>query len=173
MRTPIVIGNRSQAKNDGNLYVMQDWDNDGVLWYHGEQTLGLYHQLKDEMYHHEFSGIFFAFSDEQFMNGCKRIGVDPNNTKGVLFKIPGGGFGTREGLDAMYAYYDGIDKRIREECDPQEVYLCEYNNHEGCINMEGDTEAIQIIIDTYGKDVAEEITRFRVMYTIDEIVDAA
>lgn len=173
MRKLIVVESRDMMNpNDDNLYAMQDWSNDGVLYYEGEQTLKQYHQINEGTYHHEHKGVFWAFSDQQFEEGCKKIGLDPKgDLKGKLFKIPGGGFGTREGLDAMYKFYDSIEEQIKTVCDPQEVYLYEYNNHEGCINYDGDEEAVNRIIFTYGVEVARQLRRFSALYTIDEILE--
>lgn len=172
MRKLIVVESREQIKNDGQLYAFVDWDNDGVLHYEGEQTLKQYHQIKEGTYHHKFEGVFFAFSNDQFREGCKSIGIDPDSDlHGVIYRSVGGCYGTRKGLDAMYKFYESVDEQIKTVCDPQEVYLYEYNNHEGCINFDGDAEAVELIIDTWGADVARELVRFRAMYTIDEIIE--
>lgn len=59
--------------------------------------------------------------------------------------------------------------RIKNECDPQEVYFYEYNNHECMISWDGDLEAIRLIIDTWGKDVAATIKRYNANSSIEDI----
>ena len=68
-------------------------------------------------------------------------------------------------LDRLHEY----DDRIKEDCDPQEVYCWEYNNHESFLSWDGDMGAIQVIIDIWGADVAKTIKRRSVCYSIDEL----
>ena len=59
--------------------------------------------------------------------------------------------------------------KIRSECNPQEVYVYEYNNHECCIDWDGDLNAIRIIATVWGEDVARTIKRKNACYPIDSI----
>ena len=52
------------------------------------------------------------------------------------------------------------EKQIPTECDPQEVYFYEYNNHECMFAWDGDKEAVEIIIRHWGKDVAKSLKRY-------------
>ena len=78
-------------------------------------------------------------------------------------------YGTHEGIEALEAYYVGVKERIRTECDPQEVYFYECNNFEYMYNWDGDEEAIKLILDYWGEDVARGIKRIKANYTIEEI----
>jgi len=83
---------------------------------------------------------FFAFSDEQFTRGEKKIReISPEK----IYKSTAGLFGTRKGLDEFYAHYDGVEKSIQEQCPPLGIFYYEYYNHEG----------------DYGDDEAWDITR--------------
>lgn len=64
-----------------------------------------------------------------------------------------------------------LNNAIKRYCDPQEVYYHEYNNHECCYSCVGDAEAIGVVIDIWGKDVARGLKRFSDCYTIDEIIE--
>lgn len=46
-----------------------------------------------------------------------------------------------------------------KECDPQEVYFYEYNNHECMIAWDGDKEAYDLIVGYWGEEVAKTIKR--------------
>ena len=77
--------------------------------------------------------------------------------------LVGGGtglIGTQEGITDYLKQYDEPERRIKEECNPQEVYFYEYNNHECMIAWDGDLDAIKIIIARWGVEVAKTIKRF-------------
>ena len=67
--------------------------------------------------------------------------------------------GTRSGIRGILEFYDKRDKQISQECDAQEVYFYEYNNHECCYGWEGDAPAYELIVDYFGEDVAKTIKR--------------
>ena len=53
-----------------------------------------------------------------------------------------------------------LARRIKEECDPQEVYFWEFNNHETPYGWDGDIEVMRIIVVTWGYDVAIGLKRY-------------
>ena len=148
-----------------------DWDNDGVLSYRNAKTLKRYHELKDAQANVDTKkyDVFFAFSNEQFEEGLKSIRPLAEGEK--LVRIGGGGFATKDGAKRLFEFYESIDAKIKAECDPQEVYVYEYNNHECCIAWDGDLEAIKIIISIWGADVARNIKRFSASKSIDCIIN--
>jgi hypothetical protein len=112
--------------------------------------------------------VFFAFSKEQFEEGKKKIGVTDNKK---LLKGMCGAIGTKEGLKAMNEFYIQKTERIRKECTPQEVYSYEFWNHE-CDYICDDSEALQIVIDYFGKErVKKEVKRKRAYVSIDSLDD--
>ena len=157
------------------LQVTQDWDNDGFLRISGARTLKLYYELRDQQ--HEIPvteyGIFFAFSKEQFEDGYKGLvkrGLIKDGDKIKHFDC--GAFGTIEGMKRWIKEADAIDKRIREECDPYEVYLEEYNNYECCIDWDGDQRAVEAVLRLYGLERTKQAIygrRFRKCGEIDAI----
>ena len=68
-------------------------------------------------------------------------------------------FGTKDGLAAFFKFYDDSRAAIPKECDPQEVYFYEYNNHECMIAWDGDKEAYDLIVGYWGEEVAKTIER--------------
>lgn len=68
-------------------------------------------------------------------------------------------FGSREGLLKFHRFYNRRNFLIAEECDPQEVYFYEYNNHECMYSWEGDKEALDVIREYWGDETAEQIDR--------------
>lgn len=70
-----------------------------------------------------------------------------------------GAFGTKDGLAAFFKFYDDSRAAIPKECDPQEVYFYEYNNHECMIAWDGDKEAYDLIVGYWGEEVAKTIER--------------
>ncbi len=146
----------------GTLQYWLDWDCDGAIRMDNPQTIERYNELRyhsnpDCKKHH----VFFAFSTEQFNEGYKGLVADGSIKEGdKICQANHGLFGTKEGIDSFYAAYDEIDAKIKEECDPQEVYFYEYNNHESMINWEGDEDAIRLIISIWGLETAKKIKRY-------------
>lgn len=70
-----------------------------------------------------------------------------------------GAFGTKDGLAEFFKFYDDSRAAIPKECDPQEVYFYEYNNHECMIAWDGDKEAYDLIVGYWGEEVAKTIER--------------
>lgn len=142
-----------------------DWDMEGHIVIEQPKTVELYHKLKyDDQ--PPAGDYFWAFSQEQFDRAIKGKHLEGKK----LCRI-GGLFGTHEGIEALETYYAGVRERICTECNPQEVYFYECNNHEYMYNWDGDEEAIKIIMQHWGEDVARTIRRVRANYSIEEIVE--
>lgn len=157
----------------GELKYYRDWGNyEGGIVMLNPQTVNRYREIKEEHPDSDKCGVFFAFSNEQFSEGYKRLvrlGHIKDGDK--VMRSVGGSFGTKEGLDKFFNFYENRDKvSIHDECDPQEVYFYEYNNYESMIAMDGDLEAIKIIISIWGADVARNIKRFSVCRSVDDII---
>ena len=159
----------------GELRFRQDFDNyDGCIVYENAQTLDRYRELSDEHPSLISCDCFCAFGQKQFDEGYASLVKKGAIKKGdKVVRSVGGIFGTREGLNRLYAFYEERTKRIAAECDPQEVYFYEWNNHESMINYEGDLEAIRIIINTWGEDAARSIYRIpsRAFCPVDKAFD--
>lgn len=141
------------AKNGVKYY--RDWDCEGAICVVNPKTIQLYKELKSPNVNPEDYDVFFAFSEEQFKKGMKSIRPLKDGEK--IVTLGAGIYGTCDGLDAYLKALGGNDDRIREECDPQEVYFYEWNNHE-C--MFGDEKsAFDIVVGYFGEDVASTITR--------------
>jgi len=137
-------------------------DNDGMLVLHNAKTLDIYHKIRETHPKGTELGFFWAFSNEQFHEGYGMLverGFIKNGDK--IQRAPINGlFGTEKGLNDMLNFYDNRDKEIAEKCDPCEVYAYENNNHESCINFDGDREAWKIVCKIFGKERCEkEVTR--------------
>jgi len=145
----------------------RDWDRDGAIRMENEQTLKLYHQLNEEAYHVNLADFecFSAYDRKQLDDGLKRI----SKTIDQVYKYGGGLFGTHDGFTRCLDYLEKKNERIKNECDPQEVYFDEFNNHECMFNYDGDTPAIDIIIEIFGVDVAKTIKRYNTLYTFEQL----
>ena len=119
-----------------------DWERDGFLVYENDKTLERYHELRNEQSNVDTKkfDLFFAFSKEQFSEGL------------------------------FYEYLAGIDAKIKAECDPQEVYVYEYNNYECCIAYDGDLEAIKTVLSLFGEEAARKIKRYNATMRVDDLV---
>ena len=142
-----------------------DWNCDGHIRMLDTKTLDTYHKLKYD-FNAEMHDCFFAFSNQQFKEGIERFNLQDKK----IYSAGMGLYGTKEGIDDFYEQYKEPEKKIKEQCDPQEVYFFEYNNHESMISWDGDTEAIRIIINYWGVDIAKKIVRRSAFKSIDEII---
>ena len=146
----------------GELQWYRDWDRDGAITMLNPKTIALYRELKYGANAHpacEDYDVFFAFSDQQFAEGLKKIRPLRDGEK--LVSAGAGLYGTRDGVERFIAAYDARDKKIKKECDPQEVYFHEYNNHESMLSWDGDAEPFKIIKKIWGNKIASKITRIK------------
>ena len=163
------------TKLASGLEFYQDWDRDGAIVMKNAKTVDRFHELK---YNTEPDldkyGVFFAFNNEQFEKGYKHLielGLIKDGDKVKRASEVSGMFCANfELLKEFHRFYRDKNGIIREECDPQEVYFYEWNNHECMYSYDGDEEAIRIIIDIFGVDEARKVKRFNACYDIDYIL---
>jgi hypothetical protein len=146
----------------GELRYYRDWGNyDGGVVMLNAQTIDRNKAIKNEHPDADKCGVFFAFSREQFAEGYKHL-VELGHIKDgdkICQDKDTGAFGTKDGLAAFFKFYDDSRAAIPKECDPQEVYFYEYNNHECMIAWDGDKEAYDLIVGYWGEEVAKTIER--------------
>ena len=155
----------------GELRYYRDWDNDGGIVMMNAQTVERYREIQNAHPDADKCGVFFAFSNEQFTEGYNHL-VELGHIKhgDKVLRSVGGMFGTKEGIDKFIKFYEDRDKPIKDECDPQEIYFYEYNNHESMISWDGDLSAIKIIIGIWGADIARNIKRYNASMSVDNII---
>jgi len=79
--------------------------------------------------------MFFAFSNQQFEEGMKKLGLDPSETD-KLYKLGGtGGFYRKTDAEALHGMFNRHDKEMKQamETDDQFIYDAfdyELGNHE-------------------------------------------
>lgn len=149
----------------------QDWDNyDGMFAYRNAKTIDRYNELRHELGNIGLKrfDMFAAFSAKQFEHGKKSIRPLRDGEK--LVSLGAGIFGTKDGIAEYLAYADDLSKRIAQECDPQEVYVFEFNNHESAINFDGDEDAIRIVADLFGWETAKTVKRCCAYYDIEQMM---
>lgn len=149
----------------------RNWETEGAVVMHDAKTIDRYRELRSQHPDCYECGCFWAFSDKQFAEGYAILvkrGHIKDGDKLVRTNATGL-FGTREGINRMHEFYYDIKQKIKIECVPQEVYFEEYNNHECMIAWDGDEEAIKIIVDIWGKEIAKSLIRFNASVDIDNI----
>ena len=136
-------------------------NDDGFIIMQNTQTVKRYHQLRwEEQPDLDQMGVFFAFSPEQFENGVERLTKRGFiKSKGEIRRGPANSLGTPQSLSKMMKWYAAQDKKILQECDPQEVYFYEFNNHETPYGWDGDIEVMRIIASIWGYDTAIKLKR--------------
>ena len=112
----------------------------------------------------ELQECFFAFSKEQFEEGLDTMGIRDKK----IYNGGGGLYGTKEGIHALFSFYDNLNKEISETCDPQEVYDDEFINYE-CDYVCDDYEAINIVVNLFGPERAKSVVRRRALIEIDDL----
>lgn len=154
-------------KND-QLKHYRDWNCDGAIQMENVMTLKRYHEIKEETYNVNLANYdcFFAYNREQLEEGLKQIG----KTKDQIYKYGNGLFGTHDGFTRYMNYLERADERIKNECDPQEVYFYEFNNHECMIDYEGDMAAIELVMNIFGDEIAQTLTRYNKKYSYEQLM---
>lgn len=146
----------------GKLRVYRNHDNYGALDMKGAKTIKRYWSLMDEQPDSEKHGIFWAFSNSQFKEGVNRmkeLGLYKDGQK--IYSIGAGGYGiSKELIEDFCNFYKERNKKIAKECDPQEVYIYEYNNHECMLDWNDDEAAYKVVVSIFGEETAKGITRF-------------
>lgn len=133
----------------------RDWERDGYLVIKDAQTIDTYTELCKKEYEYSNPEIFFAFDNDEVAKKRKELGLEDKK----IFHYGDGLCGTQEGLRKFKEDMEDIKKEKREKCDPYEVYLYEYNNHECFINYEGDLGPAQIIKSIWGKETLDKLKR--------------
>lgn len=108
---------------------------------------------------------FFAFSNEQFAEGLNRFNLDKKD----ILSGGAGLYGTKDGINKLFTFYDGLTARIGKECNPQAVYDYEYSNHE-CGYTNDDTEAMKIVVSYFTDTQCANVERKNAYYSIDELL---
>ena len=126
----------------------EDIENDCLMTWKNARTLGRYKSLCNERDSVDVKkyDCFFAFGN-----------------------FGAGGYGTKDGIERLFKFYEDMEARIKNECDPQEVYCYEYNNHECCIAFDGDIEAIRLVARIWGVETAKTIRRKSAFYGVEEL----
>ena len=123
-----------------------------------------YQQIKNEQ--PILKDCFFAFGQSQFNEGIVK-----HNLQGQKIYNGGSGlYGTKEGIEKLFAFYEGLNDRIAKECNPQEVYDYEFDNHE-CSYTNDDSEAMMIVMGTFTEQQCKSIKRKYGHYSIEELTN--
>lgn len=140
------------------------------------ETLKKYLEYKEKLrnYCSNKTGFFWAFSEQDLIEGQKKIHELGWFNKGEkLCRIQGGGFATKRAIDKFKEFSDEISNKIKNECNPQEIYECEYNNYESDYAADGDLNALLIVADYFGKEKLSEIKRgYASYYSIEDIISS-
>jgi hypothetical protein len=118
-----------------------------------------YQQIKNEQ--PILRNCFFAFSKEQFNEGIAKHNLEGQK----IYQAKGGLYGTHEGISELMNFYSELDNRIANECDPQEVYDYELDNHECSITCD-DTNVMLAVMQTFGW---KECTKIKRKYAVNEM----
>ena len=103
-----------------------------------------YRELKERQ-HKEMNSfpMAFAFSDSQFQEGMRKLGLDPNDTDKVC-SIGGGGFILKTDAKALTELINRHGEEMQAEIDAdltgdgfiKDMFIYELANHEYCITYD-------------------------------------
>lgn len=134
---------------------------EGGIEMENPQTIARYQELRNQHPDCKKFGIFYAFSNKQFDEGkeeMRKLGLYKDGQK--IYSFGAGGYGVDKKLiDDYFGFYKRQEDIIALECDPQEVYFYEYNNHECMFDWDGDKRAFAVVQAVFGKEVALKIQR--------------
>ena len=97
---------------------------------------------------------FFAFGNDQFNEGIKKHNLEGQK----IYRGMCGLYGTESGIKELLNFYSDLNDRIAKECNPQEVYDYEFDNHECSITCD-DTDAMMIIVSTFTEEQSRNVKR--------------
>lgn len=95
-----------------------------------------YRQLKNEAQKrcNEQEGLFFAFSNEQFVKGMKKLNLDPHNDLDKIISIGSGGYLLKTEIDAFKQAFIKSENDMKEAMKDDKFLLdaliYELDNHE-------------------------------------------
>lgn len=139
--------------------VQYEYTDTGDIRMLNAKTIDRYHELSNEHPDTDKYGVFFAFNDKQFEEGRQELIRRGYLKDGEKVTSAGMGmYGTHKEIERFLAFYDEREEKIAKECNPQEVYFYECNNHE-CMLTHDDDQVVKIIADYFGKEAAHKIVR--------------
>ena len=112
---------------------------------------------------------FFAFSTQQFQEGITKHNLEDKK----IYRGYGGLYGTKEGIEELMNFYDKINERIGKECNPQDVYDYEFDNHECSITCD-DTEPMMIVLGVFTEEQCMNVKRRNgyLNHSIDDLIQS-
>ena len=135
-----------------------------------QSTVQRYIQIRNEFDNTERPYLFFAFSNKHFEEGKKKLEKNGWWKEGEkIYHMGAGGFSTERGIKEWEKAIAEKDRKIKTECNPQDVYNYEHNNHESSIDWEGDLEPIRIVDNIFGTETAKTIRRRNAYYKLEDI----
>lgn len=116
--------------------------------------MGKYVEIKQEQFDFKAHGGFFAFGQDQFTTN--KIGEAPFVSLGMGLYCSEA---NAEALSkAFHKFVDETNKRIKENCEPKEVFDYEYGNHE-CDYTNDVENPCMYIIELYGLDTLKKLSK--------------
>lgn len=114
---------------------------------------GLKAKHRDEM--NAFEGIFFAFSNEQFIEGMEKIGLQKDQTH-EIYKLMAGGFilkNRSKAFKGMMNRHEAEMKAFRkDQKNLLDALVYELKNHEYCITYDVSDALNSLGLDKAGVD---------------------
>lgn len=97
----------------------------------------------------EFEGLGFAFSEEQFNEMCKELGIEPKDAKEKLYRIGSiGGFVLKDRNDALKELLNKntaeLEKAMKDEDFVFDAFNYELSNHEYIVTYDA-TDALEAL----------------------------
>lgn len=135
-----------------------------------QSTVNRYIKIRNEFDKTDRPYLFFAFSNQQFAEGKRKLEQNGWLADGdKIYHMGAGGYTTERGIKEWEKAVAEKDNKIRTECNPQDVYDYEHDNHESSISWDGDLEAIRIVDSIFGEEAAKGVRRRNACYKLEDI----
>lgn len=143
---------------NGLIYVRDD---EGGIVMKNAKTVNRYVEIDEEMFRINVLKFdcFFAFSDTQFDEGMRQIRKLKDGE--TLVYYGSGLYGTEDGMRRYREARRAKKDRMKKECDPQEVYFYEWNNHECMYDWDAEGTVYRLVEDIFGEKKAKGLHRIR------------
>lgn len=96
----------------------------------------------------DFKGIFFAFSNKQFIEGLEKLGIEMSEAREKIASLPGGGYILKSRSKAFSDLFKKHNAEMKDFKADQEglfnAIVYELGNHEYCITYDV-TDALEAL----------------------------
>ena len=119
--------------------------------------------------------MFFAFSDEQFTEGMKKLGLAPDSFSEICRLNGTGGYYRRTDSDKLHEMFDRHERERNDAIENNttgdryifDMFYCELSNHEYCLTYD-----ITETLDVLGMTIDEVNSNKKLLRGLNKAIEA-